>query len=262
MKFTDTHTHIYLDAFQDDRQAMIGRSLGAGVDRLFLPAIDSEHHEDMIALASAYPAHCFAMMGLHPTSVKENFHKELDIVRHHLKNQAIPHYAIGEVGIDLYWDKTYKKEQEEVLEQQFDLSLQYKLPLVIHTRNSMDIVLDMLENRHDPRLRGIFHCFGGNTRQAERVAGLGFLLGIGGVITYKNSGLQQVVMAIGPDHLVLETDAPYLPPVPHRGERNEPAYIPLIAGKIAEICQLSLEKVALATQENAARVFGFHKSTE
>jgi TatD DNase family protein len=257
MKFTDTHTHIYLDAFQDDRHAMIERSLAAGVDRLCLPAIDSEHHDQMLALATAYPEHCFPMMGLHPTSVKDQVHHELDIVRHHLENQTIPFIAIGEVGIDLYWDKTCQREQEEALELQFNLALQYNLPMVIHTRNSMDTVLDMLENRHDHQLRGIFHCFGGNTKQAERVTGLGFLLGIGGVITYKNSGLQQVVQTMGPKHLVLETDAPYLPPVPHRGDRNEPAYIPLIAGKIAEICQLSVAAVSHITQENAERVLNF-----
>jgi TatD DNase family protein len=258
MFYTDTHTHIYASEFDNDRDDMIGRAIEKGVTRLFLPAIDTDYHERMLRVAMNYPGVCFPMMGLHPTSVKENYRDELKVVCDHLASPAVKFYAIGEVGIDLYWDKNHEAEQRSALEYQFDLAIQYNLPLVIHTRNSMDIVLAMLENRNDHRLHGVFHCFSGNTGQAERAISLGFLLGIGGVVTYKNSGLQAVVEHTDLEHLVLETDAPWLTPVPHRGQRNEPAYIPIIAQKIAEIKGVSEEVVAEATGANAAGIFGFN----
>jgi TatD DNase family protein len=189
--------------------------------------------------------------------VKENYNDELLIVSGYLANPDYKFYAIGEAGIDLYWDKTFEAEQRIAFNLQLDLAIKYNLPVVIHTRNSMDIALGMVEERHDPNLRGVFHCFSGNTEQAERAIGLGFMLGIGGVVTYKNSGLQAVVEHTSLDSLLLETDAPWLPPVPHRGQRNEPSYIPIIAQKIAEIKSVSLAEVAERTTENALRLFRF-----
>ena len=255
MVFTDTHTHLYAGEFDNDRDAMMKRAEQHGVAGLFLPAIDSLYHERMLRVVSAFPHLCYPMMGLHPTSVRENYLEELEIVSQYLANPAFKFYAIGEVGIDLYWDKTYEVAQRFAFSCQLDLAVKFDLPIVIHTRNSMDIALEMLTERYDPRLRGVFHCFSGNTEQAKRAIRLGFKLGIGGVITYKNSGLQTVVENTGPEHLLLETDAPWLPPVPFRGQRNEPSYIPLIAQKIAEIKKMSLEKVAEVTTENALSLF-------
>ena len=253
--YIDTHTHIYSKEFDDDLATAIENSLQAKVTKLFLPAIDSEYHDKMERVAGAWPGICFPMMGLHPTSVREGFEKELEIVASRLEKPAIKYYAIGEIGIDLYWDKTFAAEQEKALSFQFDLAIRYNLPVVIHTRNSIDLVLDIVERRNDPRLRGIFHCFGGNIGQAGRVIKSGFLLGIGGVVTYKNSGLQDVVEQTELEHLVLETDAPWLTPVPHRGKRNEPSYIPLIAARIAEIKNLPVDEVARQTTENAEKIF-------
>jgi TatD DNase family protein len=256
MVFTDSHTHLYADEFNNDLDAMILRALQNNVSHLFLPAIDSEYHERMLHLTGKYPNVCYPMMGLHPTSVKGNYLDELKIVSDYLAKPDLKYYAIGEVGIDLYWDKTHEKEQRQAFSYQLDLAVQYDLPVVIHTRNSMDIALDMIEKRHDPGLRGVFHCFSGNSLQAARAISLGFLLGIGGVVTYKNSGLQTVVEHTALEHLLLETDAPWLPPVPHRGQRNEPSYIPLIAQKIAEIKNVTLEMVAAVTTGNALGLFG------
>ena len=256
MVFTDSHTHLYAEEFDDDRDAMFRRAGQHGVMYLFLPAIDSVYHEKMLRVVSSFPHLCYPMMGLHPTSVKENYKKELKIVEDYLANPALKFYAIGEVGIDLYWDKTHEEAQRLAFECQLDLAVKYDLPVVIHTRNSMDMALGILTERHDRRLHGVFHCFSGNTEQAKRAVGLGFMLGIGGVITYKNSGLQTVVQNTGLEHLLLETDAPWLPPVPYRGQRNEPSYIPVIAQKIAEIKNVPLETVAEITTSNALRLFG------
>jgi TatD DNase family protein len=254
--FTDTHTHIYAEDFDPDRDDMILRAREQNLTRLFLPAIDSTYHEKMLQVSAQYPRMCYPMMGLHPTSVKDNYRDELQVVEEHLANRAHKFYAIGEAGIDLYWDKTHEAEQRDALNIQFDLALQYDLPMVIHTRNSMDITLKMIASRNDPRLRGVFHCFSGDEAQAKQAIALGFMLGIGGVVTYKNSGLQPVVQNIPLEYILLETDAPWLTPVPHRGKRNEPAYIPLIAQKIAEIKRVSVEEVAGVTTVNAERVFG------
>ena len=255
MHFIDTHTHIYSEEFDNDRDDMIMRAKEHNLSHLFLPAIDTKYHERMLAVSARYPGICYPMMGLHPTSVKEDFMNEIKIVSDYLSDTSMRFYAIGEVGIDLYWDKTHEKEQRTALELQFDLAIQHNLPLVIHTRNSMDIVLSIIEARKDARIRGIFHCFSGNVQHAERAVRLGFLLGIGGVVTYKNSGLQAVVEQTQLEYLVLETDAPWLTPVPHRGQRNEPAYIPFIAQKIAEIKNVSLQEVADVTSRNGRRMF-------
>ena len=256
MVFTDSHTHLYAEEFDNDLDAVMLRAQKQNVTQLFLPAIDSVYHEKMLMVAEKYAGACFPMMGLHPTSVKENYLEELTIVEDYLANPELKFYAIGEVGIDLYWDKTHETEQRKGFSHQLDLAVKYDLPAVIHTRNSMDIALSIVEERHDARLRGVFHCFSGNVEQAKRAINLGFMLGIGGVVTYKNSGLQIVVEQTSLEHLLLETDAPWLPPVPHRGQRNEPSYIPIIAQKIAEIKNISLEEVAEVSTVNALRLFG------
>jgi TatD DNase family protein len=256
MVFTDSHTHLYADEFLPDLGAMMQRAEENGVLNLFLPAIDAMYHERMLKVANDFPHLCYPMMGLHPTSVKANWKEEVDIVAGYLANPGLKFHAIGEVGIDLYWDKTFEAEQRLAFSRQIDLALEYDLPVVIHTRNSMDIALGMIGERQEPKLHGVFHCFSGNTDQANRAIGLGFMLGIGGVVTYKNSGLQQVVENCSLSHILLETDAPWLPPVPHRGQRNEPSYIPVIAQKIAEIKNVSIEEVANMTTANARRLFG------
>ncbi len=256
--FSDSHTHLYAEEFDADRDAIMHRAEQNKVFHLFLPAIDSLYHEKMLQVAMDYPHLCYPMMGLHPTSVKRNYLDELQILSEYLENPEFTFYAIGEAGIDLYWDKTYEAEQCKAFDHQLDLSLKHELPIVIHTRNSMEVALGILEKRSNPGIRGVFHCFSGNTEQAKRAIELGFMLGIGGVVTYKNSGLQTVVEHTGLEHLLLETDAPWLPPVPHRGQRNEPSYIPLIAQKIAEIKSVSLEEVACVTTDNAVRLFGGH----
>ncbi len=256
MVFSDSHTHLYAEEFDPDRDAMMLRTQQNNVSHLFLPAIDSKYHEKMLALVRDYPGICYPMMGLHPTSVKANYLDELNIVSAYLANPEIKFVAIGEVGIDLYWDKTHETEQRIAFDFQIGLAVKYALPLVIHTRNSMDIALGIVEAHHVPSLRGVFHCFSGNYEQAQRAVRLGFMIGIGGVVTYKNSGLQTVVEHMPLEHLLLETDAPWLPPVPHRGQRNEPSYLPFIAQKIAEIKNVSLEKVADVTTEGALKLFG------
>jgi TatD DNase family protein len=195
------------------------------------------------------------MIGLHPTSVKANYREELEIVEEYLQAPEYNFCAVGEIGIDLYWDKTFEAQQREAFSRQLDLAIKHELPVAVHTRNSFDLAADIIESRKNPSLRGVFHCFGGSIAQAERAISLSFMLGIGGVITYKNSGLQQVVAAIGLEHLLLETDAPFLPPVPHRGERNESSYVPIIAAKIAEIKGIDLNLVARTTTENALSLF-------
>lgn len=256
MVLVDSHTHCYAGEFDADRKEVVSRALEVGVTFLLMPAIDQGHTERMMRMAGEFPGICFPMTGLHPTSVNSDFAKEMEHVRSMLAEGAQRFCAIGEVGIDLYWDKTYQTEQIEVFNQQTDLAVEYDLPLVIHTRNSMDLALDILTERNDRRIRGVFHCFSGNTAQARRAVDLGFLLGIGGVVTYRNSGLQAVVENIPADKLLLETDAPWLTPVPHRGKRNEPSFLPLIAQKTAEIKQIPVEEIARITTANALGMFG------
>jgi TatD DNase family protein len=256
MIFFDSHTHIYSEEFDRDRDEMIRRAAENGVQRLFLPAIDSNYHARMLEVSAAYPQMCRPMMGLHPTSVKDNYEQELGFVEEYLSDTDRKFVAIGEIGIDLYWDRTHETAQRTVFDRQLKLAVKYDLPVVIHTRNSLDIALGMVAEINNPGLRGVFHCFSGNIRQAEKAVALGFMLGIGGVITYKNSGLQAVVEHTGLEHLLLETDAPWLPPVPHRGKRNEPSYLPFIARKIAEIKGVTVGEVARFTTENAGRMFG------
>ena len=255
MIFTDTHTHLYLDEFDQDRREVIEKATGAGVRYMMLPNIDSTSISTMLALADEFPANCFPMMGLHPTSVKENFREELAIVENQLQNRRF--YGIGECGIDLYWDKTFAKEQEFVFRHHIELALSFNLPLIVHIRESFNEVIRILKDANKPELRGIFHCFSGSPEQAKQATGLGFSLGLGGVITFKNNRMQETLKHVDMKHLVLETDAPFLAPMPYRGKRNDPSYIPIIAEKVAEIKGISPEEVARNTTENARKLFRF-----
>ena len=255
MNFIDTHTHLYAWEFDPDRNEMIGRALQKGVSKLLLPAIDISYYERMMQLVSRYPENCFPMIGLHPTSVKADYLDELAFAGQKLEEDPTRFVGIGEIGIDLYWDKTFQAEQENAFSRQLDLAIRYNLPVAIHTRNSFDLALNILQKKNNPSLKGVFHCFGGSVKQAESAVEAGFMLGIGGVITYKNSGLQKVVEIIALERFILETDAPWLPPVPYRGQRNESAYIPVIAEKIAEIKKVTIREVAEITTRNAVTLF-------
>ncbi len=256
MILIDTHTHLYLNAFNNDREEVVERALADGVKYMLLPNIDSTSVKDMHALCDRFPENCFPMMGLHPTSVKGNFREELKIVEDLLASNN--YFGVGETGIDLYWDKSWYREQVEAFNLQIDLAIAYELPLIIHARESFTEIFRVLENRDTSGLRGVFHCFTGDAVQAKRAIGLGFKLGIGGVLTYKNSGLDQLVSEIGLNELILETDAPYLSPVPHRGKRNESAYVLHIAEKLTEILNISIEEVAEVTTHNASKLFNMN----
>jgi TatD DNase family protein len=255
MNYIDTHTHIYVEEFDADRETVIQDAVGKGVTRLLLLAIDRNYHERMMSVAHNHSQNCFPMIGLHPTSVKANYSEELNFVEKTLEKEREKFYGIGETGIDLFWDNTFVNEQVQAFSRQLDLAIQYHLPVAIHTRKSLDIALVILRQKNNPGLKGVFHCFSGTVEQAQQAISLGFMLGIGGIITYKNSGLQKTVKEIPLEHLLLETDAPWLPPVPHRGERNESAYIPIIAEKIAEIKNVSLNEIAEITTKNALTLF-------
>jgi TatD DNase family protein len=254
MTFIDTHTHLYSEQFNPDRTSMIEAAIAKGVQTFYLPNIDHESIEGMLKLEEQFPGQCLPMMGLHPCSVNANYQQELDLVRSWLNKRRFA--AIGEIGIDLYWDKTFIKEQEIAFRQQIDWALESGYTISIHCRSAFDEIYAILKSY--PKLpKSIFHCFSGNTEQANLIIALdNFKLGIGGVVTFKNSGLDKVVEDIDLKHLVLETDAPYLAPVPHRGKRNESAYIPIIAEKIAAIKGISIEEVASVTSQNALDIFG------
>ncbi|TFF35805.1 TatD family hydrolase [Mucilaginibacter psychrotolerans] len=254
MVLTDTHTHLYYETDDAKRQALMQRCLDNGVQRLFLPNVDAASMPLIDALLDAYPDNCFAMLGLHPCSVKTDWEHELMLMQPELHKHPI--YAIGEIGIDLYWDKTFLTEQIQAFKLQIKWAKQLKLPIVIHCRDAFNEVFEVLQQEHDELLRGIFHCFSGTLEQAQKVIELGFYLGIGGVITYKNSGLDKIVPQIPLQHIVLETDSPYLTPVPYRGKPNESAYLTYIAQKVAELHQISVEEVAITTTENSRKVFG------
>ena len=255
MIFTDTHTHLYAEEFDADRDQVVQNAIDKGVNYLFLPNIDRKYFPEMMDLCLRHPDHCFPMIGLHPTSVKSNYQDELDFITEKLTRTDYKFYAIGEMGMDLYWDKTFAEEQAVALNVQLDLALKYHLPVVIHTRNSFQEVILILEEKKSTHLSGVFHCFGGSVDQAKKAIGLGFFLGIGGIITYKNSGLQKVIVEVGLENLILETDSPWLTPVPYRGQRNESSFIPIIAQKIAEIKNIPVEEVARITTENALKLF-------
>ncbi len=256
MILTDTHTHLYSEQFNEDRTEIIHRAINNGVERLFLPNIDSSSINGMLALQQQFPKNCFAMMGLHPTSVKENYLEELSIIKNHLNQQYF--CAIGEIGIDLFWDKTFLKEQQEAFRTQINWAKERNLPFVIHCRDSFNEMFEILDELNDEKMRGIFHCFTGNIEQAKHIINYGgFKLGIGGVVTFKNSGLEGVLKQVDIRHLVLETDSPYLAPVPYRGKRNESSYIVNVAEKLSDIYQLPIEKIAEITTQNSVEVFSF-----
>lgn len=251
---TDTHTHLYSEAFSDDRDIMIKRAMDAGVTRFFLPAIDSTYTPAMLALQEQYPENVFLMFGLHPTHVKENYEEELAHVADMIANTKA--YAVGEIGIDLYWDKTFLEEQKNAFQKQIQLAKQYNMPIVIHCREAFEEVFEVLEQEKGDGLFGIFHCFTGTLEQAKRAVGYGMKLGIGGVVTFKNGKIDTFLHEIPLSEIVLETDAPYLAPVPYRGKRNESAYIVEVLDKLADIYKMSPEEIATITTENSKHIFG------
>ncbi len=253
LRYIDTHAHLYLDRFEEDRDAVVKRALEAGVEKMYLPNIDLGSLPAVLDLAKAYPDHCFPMLGLHPTDVKSDYREILQEMRELLEEEE--YVAIGEIGIDLYWDTTYKYQQERAFFEQISWAKERALPIAVHIREAMDYTLELLEEVQDGDLRGVLHCFTGDYKQAVRALDMGFYLGIGGVLTYKKSGLKEVCARLPLEALVLETDAPFLPPVPHRGKRNESAYIPIIAAALAEAMGRSLEEVAVQTTQNAERLF-------
>lgn len=251
---TDTHTHLYSDAFNEDQKEMMERAKDAGVSRFFIPAIDSESTKAMYQLEQDFPAEVYLMMGLHPTSVKENYREELDHVIKQFKNRSF--YAVGEIGIDLYWDKSTLELQQIAFKEQIQLAKKYKLPIVIHCRDAFDEIFEVLETENDENLFGIFHCFTGTVAQAQRAIGFNMKLGVGGVVTFKNGKIDTFLNQIDLKHIVLETDSPYLSPVPFRGKRNESSYLALVCKKVAEVYKISEEEVAQITTQNSKEVFG------
>lgn len=254
MKFIDSHTHLYLSEFAQDIDAVMLRADNEGIKKIFLPAIDSSHHQEMFLLEEKYPNKCFAMMGLHPCSVKENYLDELKLVEQHILDRKFA--AIGEIGLDFYWDKTFAKEQYAVFEQQMQWALDYNYTINIHTRNATQETIELVKPYAKKGLRGTFHCFGGTIETAKQIMDINFLMGIGGVVTYKKSGLDETLKTVPLEYIILETDAPYLTPVPYRGKRNESSYIKIIAQKVANIKNVSIEEVARVTTTNAEKIYG------
>lgn len=251
--FIDTHAHIYAQQFEKDQDDTIQRAFDQGVNKIYMPNIDHTSIDAMLEVEAKYPDNCFAMMGLHPCSVKQDFEKELYKVEDWLNKRSFA--AVGEIGTDLYWDKTFYEQQAEAFRIQVEWAKKYQRPIVIHCRDSFQETIDLLTPLMDDKLTGVFHCFTGNVADAQQVIELGFYLGIGGVSTFKNGGLDKVLPEVPLEHLVLETDCPYLAPVPHRGKRNESAYVPLIAQKLAEMKGVTVEKIAESTTENAKNLF-------
>ena len=254
MIITDTHTHLYSELFDEDRNEMVQRAINAGVSRFFVPAIDSTYLNAMLDLEKAFPNNTFLMMGLHPTHVKENVTEELGFVKKWLDKRNF--YAVGEIGIDLYWDKTFLKEQQLAFKTQIEWAKEKNLPIVIHCRDAFDEIFEVLEEVNDDKLFGIFHCFTGNLEQAKKAISYHMKLGIGGVVTFKNGKIDQFLSEISLEHIVLETDAPYLAPTPFRGKRNESSYITKVLDKLADIYNLSPEEIAETTTQNSKDVFG------
>ncbi len=254
MHFVDTHCHLYASEFDADRAVMMQRAMQAGVERFYLPAVDSAVIEPMLQLEQQYPGKCFAMMGLHPCSVKENYEEELRIVGDWLGKRKFA--AVGEIGLDFYWDTSFTEQQYDAFKRQIIWAKQYKLPIVIHSRNSIQESIDTVRALYEPGLSGIFHCFGGSIEQAKQIMELGFYMGIGGVVTYKNAGLTPLLEQLPLESIVLETDAPYLSPVPFRGKRNESSYLLYIAEKIAAIKNITVAQVAASSTINATKIFG------
>lgn len=252
--FIDTHAHLYAEELIEDIDNVIKRAHNCEVNKIFMPNIDSSSIESMNKIAVKYPDVCYPMMGLHPCYVKENYKSELDRLVAEL--DATTYYGIGETGIDLHWDVTFKKEQIDSYEFQIELSRKHNLPIVIHSRESLDLTIEIIKKHQDGALKGIFHCFNGTIDQCKKVADLGFMMGLGGVITFKKANLGDMVEYLPKEYLLLETDAPYLSPTPHRGKTNESSYIPLVAMKIAEFKDISIDEVKEITSNNAQNLFG------
>lgn len=255
MFWIDTHAHIYLDQFNKDRNEAIARAQEANVGQILMPNIDHTSVDAMLKTYQRFPKVCLPMMGLHPCSVKADFQRELYVVEEWLHQPNHPFIGVGEIGTDLYWDKTFFDQQKEALTIQVQWAKKLGLPIVIHCRESIPETIDLLKPLADADLKGVFHCFTGTLEQAQAIVEMGFYLGIGGVATFKNGGLDKVLPAVEASRLLLETDCPYLAPVPHRGKRNESSYVPLIAQKVAEITQTSLAELAAATTTNAQALF-------
>jgi TatD DNase family protein len=253
MNFTDTHAHIYLAEFDSDRSMMLKRAEMDGIRKIILPAIDSSTHDAMLKVEHENPASCFSMMGVHPCSVKINYTEELKIARDYLEERVFT--AIGEIGLDFYWDITYAEQQYKAFHEQIELALHFDIPIAIHSRNSIDECIQVVSEHQKGNLKGVFHCFSGTDKQAQQIIGLGFYLGIGGVLTFKNSGLDKAIENINLDYIVLETDSPYLAPMPFRGKRNECSYIKYAAQKLAELKNTTLQRVADITTTNAEKLF-------
>jgi TatD DNase family protein len=253
MKLIDTHAHIYLDEFSDDIEGIITRAKEQGIDRIVMPAIDSTTHSAMVKLGDTHPDNCISMMGLHPCSVKENYLEELKIAEAYLSKQQF--VAVGEIGLDFYWDLSFRDQQYEAFNRQVEWALHYDLPIAVHSRNATDECIEVVKGHQNGKLKGVFHCFSGTLAQAQEVIGLGFYLGIGGVLTYKNAGLDKVIREIDPVHIVLETDAPYLTPVPFRGKRNESSYLTYILQKLADLKETDKGDIAAITTKNAEKLF-------
>ncbi len=254
MIITDTHTHLYSEAFDEDREEMINQALENKIQRFFIPSIDSEYTQRMYELEKKYPENIFLMMGLHPTHVKENFEEELKHVESEFQKRDF--YAVGEIGIDLYWDKSTLGIQKKAFRYQIQLAKKYNLPIVIHCREAFDEIFEVLETEKDNKLFGIFHCFTGNYEQAQKALSFNMKLGIGGVVTFKNGGIDKFIGEIPIENIVLETDSPYLAPKPYRGKRNDPVYITKVAEKLSELYGIPVEEVARITTKNSEEVFG------
>lgn len=250
---TDTHTHLYSEAFKDDRNEIINRAIEKGIQRFFIPAIDSSYTKVMYDLEKEFPSSVFLMMGLHPTSVKENYEDELRHVEEQFQKRKF--FAVGEIGIDLYWDKETLPIQQLAFRRQIQLAKKYKLPIVIHCRDAFDEIFEVLETENDENLFGIFHCFTGDLDQAKRAISYNMKLGIGGVVTFKNGKIDTFLNQIPLEHIVLETDSPYLAPAPYRGKRNESSYLTLISKKLSELYQVSEEEIARITTDNSKAIF-------
>ncbi len=253
LQLIDTHAHIYASEFDEDRDDCIRKAREVGVEKILMPNIDSTSIDRMMESEEKYED-CVSMMGLHPCSVEGDFQKELYIVEDWLSKRDF--IAVGEIGVDLYWDKTYEEQQLEAFKIQVDWAIKYDIPVAIHSRDSTDVVLKVLEKNEDPKLRGVFHCFGGSLEEARRITELGFKLGIGGVSTFKKGGLDLVLPEVDVKHLILETDCPYLAPTPHRGKRNEPSYVELVAERIAHLQLSSVQDVSKETSKVATALFG------
>lgn len=257
MDWVDSHAHIYLEEFDKDREEVIHRSKKVGVNRILMPAVDSSTHKSMFDLEEQFPTTCVSMMGLHPCSVREQYENELNIAEKYLLQRSF--IAIGEIGLDFYWDLSFKDQQYAAFHRQIEWALHYDIPISIHSRNATDECIQVIQQQQKGKLKGVFHCFSGTAEQARKVTDTGFYLGIGGVLTFKNAGLDNVVKEIDLAHIILETDAPYLAPAPYRGKRNESSYIPLIAQKLADLKETGIENVAAITTANTEKLFALKK---